>query len=85
MLKSAVQPCKEANLRQITVRSVRDGGSQESTLEARVIAALSIIAICTLGAAVALAIYLPRRRREKLRRRGIKNYQTERSGNRTIA
>lgn len=54
-------------------------------MEARIVAALAIIAVCATGAVIALAIYLPRRRREKLRRRGIKNYQNERDSRQNIA
>ena len=46
--------------------------------------ALAIIAVGAMGAAIALAIYLPRRRREKLRRRGVKNYHTERTIDRSV-
>ncbi|WP_419807318.1 LPXTG cell wall anchor domain-containing protein [Sphingomonas sp.] len=42
-------------------------------MEARIIVALTLIAISGIGALAALAVYLPRRRREKLRRRGIKS------------
>ena len=54
-------------------------------MEARVVAALSIIAVCGVAGIIALAVYLPRRRREKLRRRGIKDHRTEQSNGRHIA
>ena len=47
-------------------------------------AALAIIAICVSGAAIALAVYIPRRRREKLRRRGVKDYRTDPSIDRSV-
>ena len=45
-----------------------------SRLDARLVAAITIIVICVGVGVVALAVTLPKRRREKLRRRGIKNY-----------
>ena len=53
-------------------------------LEARIIVALAIIAVCASGAAIALAVYIPRRRREKLRRRGVKDHRTERGIDRSV-
>lgn len=43
-------------------------------MEPRIVAALALIATSGFGALSALAIYLPRRKREKARRRGIKSH-----------
>ena len=47
-------------------------------MESRIVIALALVAACALVAGVSLAIYLPRRRRDKLRRRGIKTYEHRR-------
>ena len=43
-------------------------------METRLVVAFGLMAAIGVAAIVALAVHLPRRRREKLRRRGIKNY-----------